>query len=355
MLKSASYLVTLTGLAVFVSAQAPQWGQCGGIGWTGPTSCVVGSTCTKQNEYYSQCLPGTNAPTSTSTTGGGASTPVPPTTANANYWFSFGDSYTQTGFDITSTPPAVGNPLGNPPYPGWTATGGENWIDYDTTAYNKSLVLTYNFAYGGATIDATLVPPYTPTVQSLTDQVNSFLSWNSGAGKGLWKAANTLFSIWIGINDIGNSYYQSGDRSAFSDTLLNAEFALVQKLLVPCDAGARNFLFVNVPPVQRSPLMVPQGTSATTLEGTVINGFNTKLNAKRTSFQSSHSGVKTYLYDSYTGFSKILDNPKAYGFRDNSTYGDGADIFWGNNYHPSSYAHKYFAQDVAQVLTGTVW
>lgn len=48
------------------------------------------------------------------------------------------------------------------------------------------------------------------------------------------------------------SYYESGDRSAFSDTLLSAEFALVQKLY---DAGARNFLWLNVPPVDRSPLV----------------------------------------------------------------------------------------------------
>ncbi|KAK6505106.1 hypothetical protein TWF481_007028 [Arthrobotrys musiformis] len=33
---------------------APLWGQCGGIGWTGPTTCASG-TCVKQNEYYSQC------------------------------------------------------------------------------------------------------------------------------------------------------------------------------------------------------------------------------------------------------------------------------------------------------------
>ncbi|EJD43892.1 glycoside hydrolase [Auricularia subglabra TFB-10046 SS5] len=33
-----------------------KWGQCGGIGWTGCTTCAAGSTCTKQNDYYSQCL-----------------------------------------------------------------------------------------------------------------------------------------------------------------------------------------------------------------------------------------------------------------------------------------------------------
>jgi hypothetical protein len=37
----------------------------GGIGWTGPTTCVSGSCCTSGNPYYSQCLP---------CTGGGVST-----------------------------------------------------------------------------------------------------------------------------------------------------------------------------------------------------------------------------------------------------------------------------------------
>ncbi|KAF5382254.1 hypothetical protein D9757_008952 [Collybiopsis confluens] len=34
-----------------------EWGQCGGIGWTGPTACVSGTTCQVLNPYFSQCLP----------------------------------------------------------------------------------------------------------------------------------------------------------------------------------------------------------------------------------------------------------------------------------------------------------
>ena len=132
-----------------------------------------------------------------------------------------GDSYTQTGFDPTSTLPSPGNVLGNPPYPGFTATGGENWVDYVTTQYNKSLILTYNYAYGGATIDASLVVPFEPTVLSLTDQVNQFLS---GAGtkpaSTPWTSSDSLFSVFIGINDIGNSYYLSGDRDAWAGILV---------------------------------------------------------------------------------------------------------------------------------------
>ncbi|GJE98063.1 glycoside hydrolase family 7 protein [Phanerochaete sordida] len=32
-----------------------QWGQCGGIGYTGPTACAAGFTCHVLNSYYSQC------------------------------------------------------------------------------------------------------------------------------------------------------------------------------------------------------------------------------------------------------------------------------------------------------------
>jgi cellulase len=32
------------------------WGQCGGIGWTGPKVCASPYTCQKLNDYYYQCL-----------------------------------------------------------------------------------------------------------------------------------------------------------------------------------------------------------------------------------------------------------------------------------------------------------
>ncbi|GKT54250.1 glycosyl hydrolase family 10 [Colletotrichum tofieldiae] len=35
---------------------AARWAQCGGIGFTGATTCQAGLTCEKQNDYYSQCV-----------------------------------------------------------------------------------------------------------------------------------------------------------------------------------------------------------------------------------------------------------------------------------------------------------
>ncbi|KAF9036805.1 hypothetical protein BJ165DRAFT_1354512 [Panaeolus papilionaceus] len=319
-----SALVALVTLPC-VLAQAPLYGQCGGSGWSGATTCVTGAVCNVLNQWYSQCIPGTAATTT-------PSTPAPTTTTpagskKANYWFSFGDSYTQSGFSPSGTLPNDRNPFGNPDYPGWTATGGENWVGYVTTKYNNSLLYTYNYAYGGATIDAKLVTPYTPTVLSLTDQVNQFLSTVANKPASTpWTSDNSLFSIWIGINDIGNSYYQSGDRGAFSDTLLNAEFALVQKLY---NAGARNFLFVNVPCIDRSPLMLAQAQSARNTEKSVISGFNSRLTAKVNAFKSANSGVKTWMWDSNAQFTTILNSPTTYGFKDATSYGSGSNIFWG--------------------------
>jgi chitinase len=37
------------------TGSVPQWGQCGGIGYTGPTQCLPPYTCTSSGPYWSQC------------------------------------------------------------------------------------------------------------------------------------------------------------------------------------------------------------------------------------------------------------------------------------------------------------
>ncbi|CZR54622.1 probable endoglucanase 1 precursor [Phialocephala subalpina] len=49
---STSTKVSSTSAA---ASGAPLYGQCGGTGWTGATTCAVG-TCTYSNAWYSQCL-----------------------------------------------------------------------------------------------------------------------------------------------------------------------------------------------------------------------------------------------------------------------------------------------------------
>ncbi|OLN83754.1 Endoglucanase gh5-1-like protein 2 [Colletotrichum chlorophyti] len=51
-------LVISAALVSGAIAQAGPYSRCGGIGWTGETTCVSGYTCVVQNEYYSQCVQG---------------------------------------------------------------------------------------------------------------------------------------------------------------------------------------------------------------------------------------------------------------------------------------------------------
>lgn len=48
--------LALLSFASLVSAQAAPYAQCGGNGYSGPTTCVSGWSCQYQNEWYSQCL-----------------------------------------------------------------------------------------------------------------------------------------------------------------------------------------------------------------------------------------------------------------------------------------------------------
>jgi endoglucanase len=63
-----STLLSGAVLAVAAKAQQTAYGQCGGISWTGQTTCVSGYYCYYSNAYYSQCIPGTGGATTTATT-----------------------------------------------------------------------------------------------------------------------------------------------------------------------------------------------------------------------------------------------------------------------------------------------
>ncbi|KAK3325087.1 hypothetical protein B0H66DRAFT_615537 [Apodospora peruviana] len=71
---ASSLLMLLVGAVGSAQAQQTLWGQCGGIGWSGQTTCASGSYCFHQNDWYFQCIPGagptTAAPTPTTTPSG---------------------------------------------------------------------------------------------------------------------------------------------------------------------------------------------------------------------------------------------------------------------------------------------
>ncbi|OBT57058.1 hypothetical protein VE04_02360 [Pseudogymnoascus sp. 24MN13] len=94
-----------------VSAQGAAYSQCGGQGWTGSKSCVSGYTCTYSNDWYSQCLPGTNTqtsstPTPTGGTGGGSGKTKYAGVNMAGFDFGMATTGTQDASQILTPPNA---------------------------------------------------------------------------------------------------------------------------------------------------------------------------------------------------------------------------------------------------------
>ncbi|KZV98260.1 hypothetical protein EXIGLDRAFT_832345 [Exidia glandulosa HHB12029] len=275
------------------------------------------------------------------------------------YWFVFGDSYTTVHFNYTSTQPSPQNPIGNPPFPGvntCTPTGrAPNWLNYLLNTYNTTLTLAYDFAVAGAKVDNSLVP-IGGTPASFVDQISRFDDgYTDGKGSGRpggmlndWNGDNSIVAIWFGINDIGLTYNQP-NRSTFNDELLDRYFELVTQLHVKYEL--QNFLFFNMPPMDRSPQGVQMSNHAT--ETPIIADFNAKLAQRVQAFAFSNTTALRVLMDIQTLIGSLLDNPQENGFANATSVGTGREDIWCNASHLSPAAHDFIARAVVSVLNDT--
>ncbi|RAK71752.1 SGNH/GDSL hydrolase family protein [Aspergillus fijiensis CBS 313.89] len=261
------------------------------------------------------------------------------------YFFTFGDSYSQTGFSASGTQPSAAAPMGNPDLGIGTTTNGPNYIGYLTTQENASLVLNYNLAAGGATIDNALVPAYPG---DLAAQLRLFEAvYSDKPASAPWTSRDAVFGIWIGINDIGNAY-ASTDAASYTPRLIAR---LKQQVAQIYAAGGRRFLFLNVPPTSRSPLFLEQGNATVALHAAYLATFNKNLEAMVQGLRGEFAGVTTVFYDAWSFMTKVLDDPTAYGFPDATCINDdGVSCVWWNNYHPGMKYHLLQAEDMKKYL-----
>ncbi|RAL07132.1 SGNH/GDSL hydrolase family protein [Aspergillus homomorphus CBS 101889] len=271
-----------------------------------------------------------------------------PVGARTKYVVSFGDSYTSTTFDLTGTKPSAANPLGNPPYPGWTSSGGTNWVSDIVAKYNNSLLLSYNLASGGATVNASLVAPYLPTVHSIIDQVADFQeylfpppSWAP------WTAQDTLFAVWIGVNDVAGSWYQTS-ASTLEEEILNQLFNEIELLY---QDGARNFGLLTVPPIERTPNIMQAANANDTVPRVkaAVEHWNTILKEKAEALNRKYSDVTVKVIDTQPVFNGLLDSGGAAAECWNS---DGVTCLWFNDFHPGIVIQNAVAQAVATAWKG---
>ena len=143
-----------------------------------------------------------------------------------------------------------------------------------------------------------------------TQFVPGYVNGKAAAPLPAWHGNNSLFAIWIGINDVGNSFW--GGENATKE--LNGKIFAVYEGLVNTlyDAGARNFAFVNVPPVDRSPLTVGQGQQGVDLEKADIAAWNGLVGDMANRLKGKRQEVNAWVVDANKVFGLVLDNPASY-------------------------------------------
>jgi len=286
------------------------------------------------------------------------------TWGNTKFLMAFGDSYTTDGFNISA---GVGSPV-----PGFTSSNGPNWVQALGSTFNVANTKVFDLASGGATIDAALVPPFQPTVLSIVDQVtqfNQFLAQKPAGAQ--WSSDNALFAFWIGINDVGNSFGWIGTNvtspGIFYSKLMSRLTTQIESLY---QHGARNFVFLTVPPTNRAPLWLQQGSTVATKNKDLVSLFNTQLVSTVRAFQARHRDIqRATVFDTQGVFNTLLDNSQVLGFVNITgwceAYQNGtpsvatqvlpcapvSNYFWLNSLHPLFTVHSTLAQAISTTLS----
>jgi len=268
-----------------------------------------------------------------------------PTFSGIRNLIIFGDSLSAVGYglDQSQRPDAL-QPFGIP-YPGVTYNEEEepNWVGHLLTKYcpaprytpyhdhdeqdpacMNSTLLTYNYARGGDTIAGVqyqIRTLFLPKVGKKPD-------WAP------WTAGTSLFVTWVGANDCAFST----DPSPAMNKLLELHEELYE-------AGARNIMFIDVPPINRCP-----GYSLAFSDTDRYEKWNTSLRQTMKKFASRHEDVTALLYSSHAMLTKILDNPETYGFPRGDVRKRAGSI-WFDHLHPTSKVHDLIAEDVGDFLS----
>ncbi|KAF8845606.1 hypothetical protein BDN67DRAFT_993291 [Paxillus ammoniavirescens] len=277
--------------------------------------------------------------------------------ANIKFMMIFGDSYSSVGYLIETHPhPTPSNPLGIP-FPGhtyatqrqlWRRVASEeqpNWVGHLITKYSPgtnyrkgtkreglanlvpskdhapsdSSLVVFDFAKGGATIT---------DVQSQISKQFVLIK----PERATWAAEDSLFVTWVGINDCAFYLEAAGSvRKLFEDHELLYE------------AGTRNFLFIDVPPIARSPAGRGQLLP-------IHPQWNEALNERAQQFAAKHADASVMIFSSWDTFSRILDDPASYGFDASEKFGG----IWVDQLHPTTKVHDILAREISKFLNDVV-
>jgi phospholipase/lecithinase/hemolysin len=218
-----------------------------------------------------------------------------------------------------------------------------------------------DYAFGGATTkdgtqNRTIINNPTPfgggdftiTIDNMGKQIADYLAGHT-------PDANALYILWGGGNDLFD------DHSAQSviDTA-NRVGVLIQRL---ANAGARNFLVPNVPPLGAVPNSFGDPTQVAALDLAAAN-YRDQLNSVVASTFSGLFGngitIHVYIFDVWLGVIRVLGQPANYNFVNTVDSAQGRSgvnpdqyLFW-DDIHPTTAGHHELANEANRLLSGQI-
>ncbi|GAA5849311.1 hypothetical protein JCM9279_006445 [Rhodotorula babjevae] len=278
--------------------------------------------------------------------------------------FGFGDSYSWNGYS-----PLVGG-VNNIPGYGLTTSGGYNWLQFLSQLGSDPITL-YDLAASGATTNNSVISA------AATDFVNQVGLWQewfgpegtySTSGQVRFEPNSTLYTVWIGINDVGAPYNEQTDFPQQLSEIFSSYNAAIASLY---SGGARNFLIMGIPPTWRTPLIQAYNDSRIDVYKDRLGQYNTRLASLFSSFATSFPLASFRLYDTVPFFNAILDSPAQYGIENTTAACDAYAAVtgppeislpgvcgvpleayaWWNSYHPAWPVHELLASVIGGILS----
>lgn len=261
--------------------------------------------------------------------------------ANFSFW---GDRF---NLNITEEQAHENEIIGNK-----TSSDGANWTQMITNCYSgppaKCPRVLWNFAFAGADIDPAILTPHTDYIVDLTEQVDQWVqAWEGKLLRAPTK--NSLAAFSIGINDTGDvkGWTNITDWTAFWNTDMDSYFKAVERVYY---TGLRSFLFINVPPMDRSPGSMNRPTAAN--QKTQISIFNSLLAQRVDAFESVKKDISVVLLDSNALLNRVLNNATEFGFTNTTGFCQCSDpgYFWYNSGHITERTHRILANAALEEL-----
>ncbi|KAJ8076208.1 hypothetical protein PM082_000626 [Marasmius tenuissimus] len=194
------------------------------------------------------------------------------------------------------------------------------WVNHLKTSLLKDTVAIHNFSVAGATAE-----------DDLEDQLSRYLSLPSKPWTSSPKAISYVF--FLGIKDCGRT----------QECLLGEVVEKIKEVAdrLYTDAGARNFVFVDVPPIDRSPQGAELGRSE--IIKARVQTWNEELQTQVSQFIEDTPTAKVSCFSIHDVLSAVLDDPEEYDFTADDTTAESGEI-WADDLHLTSSVHRIIAE-----------